>query len=84
LSLLTFLDPFDPHAEVVTTDSDLDPYEFRYKCIFHKTGEILGYVMIGYKGVLVVLGVILSFSTRNVAKGFNESKHIGIAISFLL
>jgi hypothetical protein len=45
--------------------------------------EMVGIVG-GYKGMLMLFGALMSFSTRSVSENFNESKPIAFSVSSLL
>jgi len=66
-----------------TTSHDtqgLDPYEYRSVCDYNGAAFILIWIMVGYKGIQLFVGIILAFLTRSVSKAFNESQSIAGAI----
>jgi len=61
-------------------DDDLDKYEYRVVCDYPGASSICIYIMLGWKALLLLSGVIVTFLVRNTSKTFNESKHLSLAI----
>eukprot|EP00026_Physarum_polycephalum_P010194 Phypoly_transcript_10347.p1 GENE.Phypoly_transcript_10347~~Phypoly_transcript_10347.p1 ORF type:complete len:388 (+),score=30.88 Phypoly_transcript_10347:1-1164(+) len=72
LIIWTTVDP--PKAELRLT------LEHNLQLMCTRTNPAFWAVFIGYKGLWLVAGVVVSFMTRNIREDYNESKNIVLAI----
>jgi len=55
------------------------PYQVQVVCTQDEKTYILLGIYLGFKALLVLLGVIVAYQTRNVAANYNEAQAIGLA-----
>ena len=61
-------------------DPDLKAHEYRYYCKYPGASETLLFIILGWKAILILTAIVLTFLVRSVSRTFNESKHLSLAI----
>jgi len=69
------------HIETSSSPLLLD-YQVQVVCTLTEKSDIMLGIFLGFKGVLVLLGVIVSYQNRNASTNFNESQPIALATYF--
>eukprot|EP00013_Stygamoeba_regulata_P025401 CAMPEP_0177654448 /NCGR_PEP_ID=MMETSP0447-20121125/14339_1 /TAXON_ID=0 /ORGANISM="Stygamoeba regulata, Strain BSH-02190019" /LENGTH=653 /DNA_ID=CAMNT_0019158101 /DNA_START=193 /DNA_END=2154 /DNA_ORIENTATION=+ len=80
LILFTFINIPEARKYGFQDDSELSEYEFRWQCDYPESSAIMFFIIVGWKGLQILAGCVLSILTRNVSHDFNEAKHITFAI----
>ncbi len=58
----------------------LGPDQFMLVCQTGSTGIILFAIILAWSCVLLLVGIVLSFLTRNLAEVYNESKPVSMSV----
>jgi hypothetical protein len=69
----------DPPAAVQYRQS-LGPDQYMMVCQTGESGIILFGIILGWSCVLLLVGIVLSFLTRNLAEAYNESKPVSMSV----
>jgi hypothetical protein len=75
---LSIIEGVDPFNAVTSIQSALPRDQIIYYCA--PSSPVLGSVLATTKGLMLLFGALMSFSTRSVAEHFNESRSIAFAI----
>lgn len=79
IALLTAWSVVDP-PNALQYREHLRPNEYLIVCQTGDIGRMLFIVILAWSCVLLTLGVILSFLTRNLAEAYNESRPVSISV----
>jgi uncharacterized membrane protein len=79
IALLTAWTVVDAPASAEYKHS-LEPDQYMMVCQTGATGQILFIVILAWSCVLLLVGCILSFLTRNLAEAYNESRPVSLSV----
>ena len=71
-------------STIVRSNGDGEPQSVYTQCAYQDTSLHLFTAIAVIKSAVLVVGVLLAFSTRTVSEAFNESKSMGLAIYNLI
>jgi hypothetical protein len=79
LTLLVAWTVVDPPAAAQYRQG-LEPDQYMMVCQTGSTGQILFILILAWSCVMLLVGIVLSFLTRNLAEAYNESRPVSMSV----